>query len=321
MRVASEEFIFLMVLVNNLLVALVYYFWNAVFAVSVKKKLKIRKRRATEAFLENRRTYLIRFIIMLLCPVIGPLFFLFSHLLYLAFFWSQVDLEDVIFSKERVKIQLKADEERERNVVPIEEAISLNDDKNLRTAMLNMLKGDIKESLASISLALNVEDSESSHYASSVLSDQLNDFRMKVQQLYQKAQADDSSAEYEKMMIDYMDGVLKQKVFSEIEQKRFVHMMEEAAERAYEKEPFSLTAQRYEGVALRLLEIKDYEKCEKWCLRMAEQRPDELPSYTCKLKLYFTTRNKAAFFETFEALKKSDVVIDNETLELIRLFS
>lgn len=319
MILTREEFIFLYVLVINLLVALVYYLWNVVFATSVKS-LKNRKR-TTEGFSDNRRTYLIRFIIMLICPVIGPLFFFLSHLLHLLFFWSQVDLEDVVFSKDRVKIQLKADEERERNVVPLEEAISINDKKSLRSAMLNMLKGDIHDSLAAIALALNVEDSESSHYASSVLSDQLNDFRMTAQKLYLEAQADNSGTEYETMLVDYMDRVLKQKVFSEIEQKRFVHMMAEAAEGIYEKEASGLTAQRYEAVALRLLEIGDYEKCEKWCLRMAEQHPGALPSYTCKLKLYFTTRNKNAFFETFNALKQSDVVIDNETLELIRLFS
>lgn len=319
MILTREESIFLIVLILNLLVALSYYLWNVIFAGFVKSAKN--KKKTTEDLYGNRKTYLIRFIIMVICPVIGPLFFFLAHLLYLAFFWSQVDLEDVVFSKERVKVQLKADEERERNVVPLEEAISLNDKRALRTTMLNMLKGDIKESLASIALALNVEDSESSHYASSVLSEQLNDFRLKVQQLYREAQAEDFGAEYEEMMIDYMDGVLKQKVFSELEQKRFVYMMEEAAEGIYQKESSGLTPQRYEGVALRLLEIKDYEKCEKWCLRMAEQHPAELPSYTCKLKLYFMTRNKAAFFETFHALKRSDVVIDNETLELIRLFS
>lgn len=319
MTLTREEFIFLIVLIINLLVALVYYLWNTVFSVSAKS-IKNRKKNP-EILHDNRRTYLIRFIIMVICPVIGPLFFLLSHLLYLAFFWSQVDLEDVIFSKDRVRVQLKADEEREMNVVPLEEAISVSDKRSLRTAMLNMLKGDIQQSLASIALALNVEDSESSHYASSVLSDQLNDFRMNVQKLYLEAQADSSGTEYEEAMIDYMDGVLKQRVFSEIEQKRFVHMMAEAAEGIYRKKASGLTEQRYEGVALRLLEVKDYDESEKWCLRMAEKYPDGLPSYTCKLKLYFTMRKKDAFFETFNALKKSDVVIDNETLELIRLFS
>ncbi len=41
----------------------------------------------------------------------------------------------------------------------------------------------------------------------------------------------------------------------------------------------------------------------------------------CKLKLYFARQDREAFFETMEALKKSDVVINNETLELIRIFS
>lgn len=319
MMLAKEETIFVIVLIINLIVALAYFLWNAVFHVSAKSLEH--KNDDSEMLTDNRRSYLIRFLVMLMCPVIGLLFFSLSHLLYLAFFRTEVDLEDVIFSKERVKTQLKADEARERDVVPLEEAISVNDKKDLRMTMLNMLKGDIQDSLASISMALNVEDSESSHYASSVLSDQLNEFRMTVQKLYRQAQEDSSGTEYAQTMIDYMNGVLKQKVFSEMEQKRFVYMMEEAAEGIYRKETAALTASRYEGVALRLLEIGDFEKSEKWCLRMAEQHPEELAAYTCKLKLYFTAKNKEAFFETLGALKKSDVVIDNETLELIRLFS
>ena len=72
---------------------------------------------------------------------------------------------------------------------------------------------------------------------------------------------------------------------------------------------------------MRLLEIENFEDAEKWCIRLAEQYPDELCSYTCRLKLYFTIRNREAFFQTLNALKKSDVLIDNETLEMIRVFS
>ena len=49
--------------------------------------------------------------------------------------------------------------------------------------------------------------------------------------------------------------------------------------------------------------------------------PEELPSYTCRLKLSFARQDREDFFETLEALKRSNVVIDNETLELIRIFS
>lgn len=317
MNLTRDEWIFLIVLVVNALIAILYLLWNTVIIVSAKSA---KSRKKEEPLHDNRRTYLIRFLIMLMCPVIGPLFFLLSHVLYLTLFWSQVDLDDVVFSKERVRIQLKADEERERNMVPIEEAISVNDNKDLRLVMMNMLKGDIQNSLSSIAMALNVEDSESSHYASSVLSDELNDFRMRTQKMYMETQSKEN-LDQAGMLMDYMNQVLKQRVFSHMEQKRFTHMLAEIAERLYENDPGKITAYQYEGVILRLLEIEDHESSEIWCMRLTEQYPDQLPAYTCRLKLYFRTKRKKEFFETFHALKQSDVVIDNETLELIRLFS
>ena len=208
------------------------------------------------------------------------------------------------------------------NVIPLEEAIAVNDRKSLRTAMLNVLKGEIKDSLSAISLALETKDSESSHYAAAILSYELSEFRMEVQKLYLgiREEADDQT-EYEDMMINYTDNVLKQKVFTELEQNRFVRMMAEAAESFYKKNPSGMTEQQYESICLRLLDIQDFDNSEKWCIRLAEQYPDRLSAFTCKLKLYFIVRNREAFFQTLDALKKSDVVIDSETLELIRTFS
>lgn len=100
------------------------------------------------------------------------------------FFRQNVDLEDVIFSKERVKTHLRADEEREGNLVPIEEALAISDKDSLRTLVMNVVRGDVQNSLASISLALNSEDTETSHYAATVLRDALNDFRKRAQELY-----------------------------------------------------------------------------------------------------------------------------------------
>ena len=314
-----DEIAFLIVLVINFIVALACFLCGILVIIHARDK----ERREEEEFLhDNRRTYLIRFLVMLMCPVVGPLFFLISYLLYITIFRSPVDLEDVIFSKERVKIQVKADEERERNIVPIEEAVAANEKKDLRMAMMNVLKGEIQGSLASIALALNTEDSESSHYAASVLSDELNAFRINTQKMYQEiGKEDPEETGCEEFLLNYMDGILKQGVFSGLEQKKFVGMMAEAGDAFYAKRADGLTEQQMESVCLRLLEINDFETSEKWCLRLAEKYPDRLSAYTCKLKLYFKSKNKADFFKTLSDLKQSDVVIDNETLELIRVFS
>lgn len=320
MTLTGEERLFVIICVISALVALLYLL--AGILIVAPARMRKEKREGLEIQHDNRRTYWIRFIVMLLCPVIGPLFFFVSYLLYRLLFWTQPDLEDVIFNKERVKTQLKADEERERDIVPLEEAVSINEKKALRMVMLNTIRGGIRDSLAAIMLALNSKDSESSHYAASVLSSELDEFRANVQKMYREMQQEDTEqTEYEEMLIDYMDEVLKQQIFTSMEQEKLVRTMEAAAQSLYGKDMARITARQYEGVCLRLLEIGDFGNAENWALRLAAQYPDTLMAYTCRLKLYFTAKNREAFFATMDALKKSDVVIDSETLEMIRIFS
>lgn len=274
-----------------------------------------------EAFNEERVACIFRFVIMLLCPVVGPAFFLLGQLLYKVVFRKNVDLADVIFSKERVRTNVRADEERERDIVPVEEALAVSDKSSLRSLMLNVIRGDVQSSLAAIALALNSEDSETAHYAASVLQDQLNDFRFHVQKTFQEIEKEEEGKTgCEEKLITYMNQVLEQKVFTEIEQKRLVLQMSQAGEYLFQKNRKKMTSQFYEWICLRLLEIKEFGRMELWCDRAAEQYPEELSSFTCKLKLFFTSNQKEKFFQTMQELKESEVVIDSETLELIRTF-
>lgn len=316
MTMAYEEKLFGTMLLINLLAAVLYLLAGFfVIVPSAEKKNE-------DGFRDKRTAFVLKFVVMVLCPIVGPLFFLVSHLLYLTVFRFQVNLEDVTFGKDRVRTQQKADEDRERNIIPVEEAIAVSDKKSLRTAMMNIIKGETGDSLASIALALDSEDSESAHYAASVLSSRLNEFRMNVQKLYgQFKEESEEQTECEELLLNYMDDVLRQKVFTELEQNRFVQMMDEAAESFYGKNPSGITEQQYESVCLRLLEIKDFENSGKWCRRLSDQYPEKLSAYTCKLKLYFTTKDRAAFFRTLDTMKKADVVLDREALEMVRIFS
>ena len=264
MTMAYEEKLFGTMLLINLLAAVLYLLAGFfVIVPSAEKKNE-------DGFRDKRAAFVLKFVVMVLCPVVGPLFFLVSHLLYLTVFRFQVNLEDVIFGKDRVRTQQKADEDRERNIIPVEEAIAVSDKKSLRTAMMNIIKGETGDSLASIALALDSEDSESAHYAASVLSSRLNEFRMNVQKLYgQFKEESEEQTECEELLLNYMDDVLRQKVFTELEQNRFVQMMDEAAESFYGKNPSGITEQQYESVCLRLLEIKDFENSGKWCRRLS----------------------------------------------------
>lgn len=301
-----EESIFLVGILINTVIAVVWFIRGCVSKGAASGERKIQA------------------VILLLCPGVGLVFFLLSQLAYRLFFRTEVDLDDVIFGKDRVEVQRKADEESERNRVPVEEALAVADKDSLRSLMMDVVRGDVEKSLATIALALNSEDTETSHYAASVLRDALNDFRQRSQQLYQSLQKEDANApEYACTMIEYMNQVLEQGVFPEMEQKTYVEMMEKACEFLYlsQEHRFRLTEEYVEWIALRLLEVRAYDRMKVWCKRCQEMYPQELSCYTLQLKLYFSIQDKENFFRVMDKLKQTDIVIDRDTLDLIRAFS
>lgn len=292
-----------LMLAGNLLVVLIYLAWNL-----------FRKRKKS-------RSCMIRSLVMILCPIVGPLFFVTAHLFYRLFFSAPVSLEDVVFSKERKRTFIHAEEERESNLVPLEEAIEITDTDNLRGLMMNVVRGDIQKSLASIMLALNSEDTETAHYAASVLQDALNDFRANVQKQYNLIMEEETEQlELAEALVDYMDQVLVQHVFTDLEQERYVGIMGEVCELLYNKDRGRMTSARYEAVSLRYLELEKFDESEKWCERAEYHYPNTLATFSCLLKLYFNSGQKRKFFEVIDELRHSSVVLDHEMLELIRVF-
>lgn len=268
-----------------------------------------------------RKLVIFRCVVFLLAPGVGPLFVILGWLGYKIAFKTDVDLSDVVFSKDRGPEFIRTNEEKDRNVVPLEEAIEVMDNADLRQLFMNVAQGDYQDSLASIALALNCNDTETAHYAASVLQDALNNFRFRVQAGFNKIT--DGEGDLEKEVTDllyFMNKVLVQKVFGNMEQKSFVDTMEKAAGILYDEKPDSFSADLFEMVCLRLLEVEEYEKCELWCNRQSEMFPGVLSSYTCKLKLFFNSERRDEFFETLNELKASSVIVDRNTLELIRTF-
>lgn len=337
---SRSEQIFIAVLIINTIIAIAYLLWGVLF----HRKNELGEHRCI--------VYILRAIVIFLCPVTGVCFFLLSELLRLVFFRAPVDLDDVIFSKERKKTIQRADEEREKNIVPLEEALSVTDHTKLRQLMLNVLKGDIDQSLSTIALALDSEDSETSHYAASILSKALNEFRINVRKLQQEINGEEDpvrKAECGILLLDYMNGVLCQKVFTLVEQRYFVDAMHATADLLYremierrEKESQEvlqaaseqetsdsqeeavqipeMEPNQYYNLTLRTLELEDFDRSRLWSDRGLEEYQGKLEAYKAKLKLLFATNQQKEFLQVLEQLKESEISIDNETLEMIRVF-
>ena len=299
--------VFFIILILNALIAAGYLIWHLI----MKKDT------------DNRKQYVMHTMIMLICPVIGILYFLFGFVKYHFAKLGERDLSDVEFSKKRNVARMKADEERERNIVAVEEAILVSDQEKKRTNMLNILLGETDESFSSIALALDSDDSEVAHYAASFLQSKMDSFRETVRKMQQKIEADDieeeECQEQTLQLIQYMNHMLKQKVFTQVEQIDYVKQMEQLGEKLFQNGRDRITPACYECILGRIMELKEYDEAEVWGNRFSEQYPDQLSAYTLRLKLYFEANRKDKFFEVLDQLRVSAVVVDNQTLEMIRM--
>lgn len=299
--------IFIIILILNALAAVVYLLWYLIF----KKDT------------DNRKQYVMHTVIMLLCPVVGILYFFFAFLKYHFVKLGERDLTDVEFSKKRQTPRIKADEERERNIVAVEEAILVSDQEKKRTNMLNVLLGETEDSYAAIALALDSDDSEVAHYAASFLQSKMDTFRENVRKMQEKIEEGDIEEEecQEQILelIGYMNHMLKQKVFTRVEQVDYVTQMELLCEKLFDNARDKVLPACYECILGRIMELRLYDQAELWGDRFRDQHPDQLSSYTLRLKLYFETNQKDKFFEVLDQLRASSVVVDNRTLELIRM--
>ncbi len=301
---------FIIFLIVNLIVSLLYLLFGMIFNRTSRKKVAMRS------------------LIMLYAPGIGPLLFFISYLFYRLLFYRKVDLSDVVFSKEKSKELVRINEEKERDFVPVEEAIEVADKGELRELVLNMAQGDYSESLSAINMALNAEDTETSHYAASILQDAINDFRMLVRK--ENARINDIDEEDEskreqlifdiKKLFVYMNKVLEQRILSKLEQNGYTDILDKLLEKYYRLAGASITSEMYEAMALRLIETEKYDRARSWCERALWRYPNTLASYTTLIKLYFSCGDRENFFKTMQELKESNIVIDRETLELIRTF-
>lgn len=305
----QEVIVLAVILTINTMIAAGYLIYGLAFRVKKEKDEKDPVR------------YVILSLFMLLCPVIGPAFLGFGNLFYHLFFDTSIDLAAITFSKKRVDVVERPDESDEINLIPMEEAIMINDKENLRNLLLTVLRGDVKKSINAVTKALNSSDSEASHYAASAIMDIMNEFQKTLQKFYAQMDADPNDTEVMVLYINYLSEMLGAGFLSELEEKTYIYSLQKVCERLFHADPTQLNPMHYTALISLLTKINDLQSSELWIQRFTTNYPDHIEMYRCALHHYFSIKDKIHFFEYMDRLKHSNIPIDNDMLELIRTFS
>lgn len=304
MTKTQEIILFISILLINTLICIIYYLRGA----------------AHHKEDEGIRKYLILSIFMFFCPVAGPFFLAMGTVGYYLFFDSDIDLAAITFSKERVDVVERPDEESEMNLVPMEEAIMIKDKESLRQLLLTVLRGDMSKSINAVTKALNSSDSEASHYAASAIMDITAEFQKTIQKFQVQLAENPKDLEVNQLYIEYLIRMLSTNFLSDMELRTYVYELQHVCISFYEHTPSGMKVEYMSGLIDLLSKVGDLQAAEPWLIRIQKDHPDDMEMYRCVLHFYYETKNKIKFFELLHALKTSDITIDKDLLEMIRIF-
>jgi hypothetical protein len=267
---------------------------------------------------------LIMGIFMIVCPVIGPFYLFFSWLIYAIYFKrnnSKVSIEELSLNKEKINVILKPDINSALNKVPIEEALIISDNKSVRKLLLDVLREDSKSSAKSILKAVEHKDSEVSHYAASAISDIINEFKIKEKQFREDYYIDKENVELSRRYVDYLYDFLEQNILSTAEQKLYCGMFEQLIITMKSCLPEEITGELYNKLICVLLSLEENDRAGFWVYHALNNNGNELGSYKAGLRYYYINENRREFLLLIDNLKKSDIVLDHEMLEMVRFYS
>lgn len=259
--------------------------------------------------------------LVFVCPLVGPVFLGAGYLLGLLRRRQDLDMAEISFSKEREELLVPPNEEVERNIIPIRDAMAVSTATDTRRLINDILKTQGSRVRQGMAWAIDNADTEVSHYAAVAVIDALSDFRKKIQVMMAGIRRWPDNVDEVLEVLSYIQNILDMNVMNRTERASTIYLQQEAAGLLFEHNPWYLQENHYLWLVDHLIWAEDWAAAQLWVDRAISFVPDRLSTYKARLHLAYRQSDQAAFFTCLEDIKASSVTADSEVVEALRLFT
>lgn len=212
----------------------------------------------------------------------------------------------------------KEDVEKERNVVPIEDALILNENKVRRTMLLNLLKEESIQNIETIKFALENEDSETSHFAATAIMELKRKLLNSMQLL--DLQVDENPNDL-KVLFTYKE-VIKQYINSGfLDEKTLLknkYNYSTLLEKLIEIDP-NVEIYFVEKISCDL-SLAEFSTARSFCDLFLRLHPNCEDSYFMDMQIHYLMRNNEGFENSLNRLRNSSVRLSPKGLSKLRFW-
>lgn len=201
--------------------------------------------------------------------------------------------------------------EGDAGVVPLEEALIVNDPSDRRRLMLSMLTEDPDAYLAQLQAAKLNDDVEVAHYAATAVAQISKESDLKLQQLERAFKTDPSTENldaYCDFLGTYLDSGLAEGRVEQIQRQQYARLLARRCERE-------------DGAALRiryvtaLADAGELDEAEAVITQLVAEVPDEQEAWMLCLRLAVMRRDGEAVQQVIDAIDNQHVYLSAENRE------
>lgn len=224
------------------------------------------------------------------------------------------------YEEKDARVFQRIDVSKEANLVPLEDALAINDLATRRRLLLDVLKEDADESMIPLlEQAVNNEDTETSHYAVTAVMEIKRKLLLAIQKWSVKYSDnhDDLNVvlSYANALKHYMASGFMNQRMQYTYRATFVQLLDRLLD-SESKSP-ALFMEKINAE----LELGRYDEAERCIRRFREAFPNNEDAYLVALNLYYRLKMRESFFETLKQLKQSSIRVSPSTLNIIRYWS
>lgn len=251
--------------------------------------------------------------VMVLVPLWGPL-------LVVVLCARDQACGDVSYASTLESLRLKDDirrgvqvqrREADAGVVPLEEALIVNDAGDRRRLMLSMLTEDPGAYLAQLQAAKLNDDVEVAHYAATAVAQISKESDLKLQQLERAFKADPSAQnldEYCDYLGDYLASGLAEGRVAQIQRQQYARLLA----RRCEREDGTALRIRY---ATALADAGELDEAEAVTTQLVADAPDEQEAWMLCLRLAVTRHDGEGVQQVIDAIDNQHVYLSADNRE------
>ena len=201
--------------------------------------------------------------------------------------------------------------EGDAGVVPLEEALIVNDPSDRRRLMLSMLTDDPDAYLAQLQAAKLNDDVEVAHYAATAVAQISKESDLKLQQLERAFKTDPSTENldaYCDYLGTYLDSGLAEGRVAQIQRQQYARLLA----RRCEREDGAVLRIRY---ATALADAGELDEAEAVITQLVAEVPDEQEVWMLCLRLAVMRRDGEAVQQVIDAIDNQHVYLSAENRE------